>query len=44
MTLSRQLIMLVATLVVLLFLGTLAISVHNTRDYLESQLGSHAQA
>ena len=43
MTLSRQLIMLVATLVVLLFLGTLAISVHNTRDYLESQLGSHAQ-
>lgn len=43
MTLSRQLIMLVASLVVLLFLGTLAISVYNTRDYLESQLGSHAQ-
>ena len=43
MTLSRQLIILVATLVTLLFLGTYAISVYNTRDYLESQLASHAQ-
>ena len=43
MTLSRQLIMLIVILVGLLFLGTLVISVHNTRDYLESQLGSHAQ-
>lgn len=43
MTLSRQLIILVATLVVMLFLGTLAISVYNTRGYLESQLASHAQ-
>lgn len=43
MTLSRQLVILVATLVALLFLGTVTISVYNTRDYLESQLGSHAQ-
>ncbi len=43
MTLSRQLILLVASLVTLLFLGSVAISVYNTRDYLESQLGSHAQ-
>ena len=35
--------MLVVALVALLFFGTLLISVHNTRDYLESQLGSHAQ-
>ncbi|MGB5612981.1 MAG: LapD/MoxY N-terminal periplasmic domain-containing protein, partial [Sedimenticolaceae bacterium] len=43
MTLSRQLIILVATLVILLFLGTFTISVYNTRDYIESQLASHAQ-
>lgn len=43
MTLSRQLIILVGVLVTLLFLGSIAISVYNTRDYLESQLGSHAQ-
>ncbi len=43
MTLSRQLIILLVTLVVLLFLGTLTISVSGTRDYLESQLASHAQ-
>ncbi len=43
MTLSRQLILLLVTLIVLLFLGTLAISVSGTRDYLESQLASHAQ-
>ena len=43
MTLSRQLIILVAGLVVLLFAGSLAISIGNTRSYLESQLGSHAQ-
>jgi len=35
--------MLVALLVALLFLGTFAISVHNARNYLESQLASHAQ-
>ncbi len=43
MTLSRQLFLLIVGLVILLFAGTLAISVHNSRDYLESQLGSHAQ-
>ena len=43
MTLSRQLFLLIAGLVTLLFAGTLAISVHNSRSYLETQLGSHAQ-
>lgn len=43
MTLSRQLIILVALLVALLFLGTFSISLYSTRDYLESQLASHAQ-
>lgn len=43
MTLSRQLIILVAALVTVLFFGTFAISVYNTRDYIESQLASHAQ-
>ena len=43
MTLSRQLILLIAGLVILLFAGTLAISVHHSRSYLESQLASHAQ-
>ena len=43
MTLSRQLIVLVVTLVVVLFAGSFAIGVYNARDYLESQLGSHAQ-
>lgn len=43
MSLSRQLMLLVAVLVLALFLGTFAISVNNTRDYLASQLASHAQ-
>lgn len=43
MTLTRQLAVLLAALVGLLFLGTLAIGVHNARDYLEAQLASHAQ-
>jgi diguanylate cyclase (GGDEF)-like protein len=43
MTLSRQLIILVVTLVTVLFAGSFAISVYNARDYLASQLGSHAQ-
>lgn len=43
MSLSRQLVLLVITLVMLLFAGTFLISVYNTRDYLESQLASHAQ-
>ncbi|MCB1801965.1 MAG: EAL domain-containing protein [Gammaproteobacteria bacterium] len=43
MKLSRQLGILIAGLIVVLFIGTLAISVNNTRDYLETQLASHAQ-
>ena len=43
MTLSRQLTLLIAALVALLFLGTFSISVLNTRAYLEQQLASHAQ-
>ncbi len=43
MTLSRQLVILVAALLVLVFAGTFLISVQNGRDYLEAQLGSHAQ-
>ena len=43
MTLSRQLVLLVSLLVLLLFVGTFFISAYNTRDYLESQLASHAQ-
>lgn len=43
MSLSKQLVLLISTLVLLLFLGTFVISIHNTRDYLESQLASHAQ-
>ena len=43
MSLSRQLIILIAVLVLLLFAGTFAISVNNMRAYLESQLASHAQ-
>ncbi|MES9817446.1 MAG: EAL domain-containing protein [Candidatus Thiodiazotropha sp.] len=43
MTLSRQLIILITVLLVLVFAGTFYISVQNTRTYLESQLESHAQ-
>ena len=43
MTLSRQLVLLVSLLVLLLFVGTFFISAYNTRDYLENQLASHAQ-
>ncbi|MGD9170063.1 MAG: EAL domain-containing protein [Candidatus Thiodiazotropha sp.] len=43
MTLSRQLIILITMLLVLVFAGTFYISVQNTRAYLESQLESHAQ-
>lgn len=43
MSLSRQLIILIALLVLLLFAGTFAISINNMRAYLESQLASHAQ-
>ncbi|MES9945931.1 MAG: EAL domain-containing protein [Candidatus Thiodiazotropha sp.] len=43
MTLSRQLIILITVLLVLVFTGTFFISVQNTRAYLDSQLESHAQ-
>jgi diguanylate cyclase (GGDEF)-like protein len=43
MTLSRQLAALIIALLLLVFAGTFLISVHNTRDYLEKQLESHAQ-
>ena len=43
MTLSRQLMALIVVLLLTVFVGTFLISVHNTRDYLEKQLESHAQ-
>lgn len=43
MTLSKQLIALVLSLLLLIFVGTFFISVQNTRFYLEEQLQSHAQ-
>jgi len=43
MRLSRQLILLISLLLILVFIGTLTITVHNTRDYLVTQMQSHAQ-
>jgi len=43
MTLSKQLVALVVALLLLVFAGTFLISVHNTRDYLQRQMESHAQ-
>lgn len=43
MTLSRQLIIVGITLFLLVFAGTFAISVNNTRNYIAAQLESHAQ-
>lgn len=43
MTLARQLIVIVSLLFLLVFVGTLVISVNNTRNYLAEQLRSHAQ-
>jgi diguanylate cyclase (GGDEF)-like protein len=43
MSLSKQLISLIAILLMLVFFGTVGISVQNTRDYLTQQLQSHAQ-
>ncbi len=43
MTLSRRLALLVVVLLMLVFLGTFFTSMRNTRDYLETQLSSHAQ-
>ncbi|WAW09480.1 EAL domain-containing protein [Oxalobacter vibrioformis] len=43
MTLRRQLILLIITLFVLLFIGTFTINVHNTRGYLNDQLKTISQ-
>ena len=43
MTLSRQLVMLLTALLLLVFAGTFLITVQNARTYLELQLESHAQ-
>ena len=43
MTLRRQLTLIIATLFVLLFIGTFSINVHNTRAYLNDQLNSISQ-
>ena len=43
MTLLRQLILVIVTLFILLFAGTFAISVHNTRAYLSEQLKTISQ-
>ncbi len=40
MTLRRQLTFIIAALFVLLFMGSFAINVHNTRAYLNDQLNS----
>jgi diguanylate cyclase (GGDEF)-like protein len=43
MKLSRLLVTIISLLWLLIFIGTLTISTRNTRDYLESQMRSHAQ-
>ncbi|MBI4938325.1 MAG: EAL domain-containing protein [Nitrosomonadales bacterium] len=43
MTLLRQLIIVIATLFTLLFAGSVAINIHNTRTYLNEQLRSISQ-
>lgn len=43
MTFSKQLIVLVVVLLMVVFVGTFLISVQNTRAYLQNQLESHAQ-
>ncbi len=43
MTLSRQLIIIISILFLLVFVGTLGISVNNIRSYMATQLKSHAQ-
>lgn len=43
MPLSRQIIIIILLLFILLFIGTLSVSIGNTRDYLNNQLESHAQ-
>lgn len=43
MKLSRLLIIIISTLLLLIFIGMLAVTIHNSRDYLANQLQSHAQ-
>lgn len=43
MTLARQLILVLCVLFALLFVGTLAIAIDSTRDYLAEQMHSHAE-
>ena len=43
MTLSRQIIIVTSALFIILFVGTLMLSINNMRDYLAQQLESHAQ-
>ncbi len=43
MSLSRQLVLIIFVLFLVVFAGTLAISVNNTRVYLSEQMQSHAQ-
>jgi len=43
MSLSRQLIISILLLFIVLFIGTLSISINNTRTYLVDQLASHAE-
>jgi diguanylate cyclase (GGDEF)-like protein len=42
-TLARQLLLIICALFVLLFVGTLTITVINTRSYLDAQMHSHAE-
>jgi diguanylate cyclase (GGDEF)-like protein len=43
MTLLRQLVIVIVTLFILLFVGTLLLSINNTRDYLNDQLRTISQ-
>ena len=43
MSITRQLVVLIAGLLLLVLAGTFAISVSNTKNYVQSQLSSHAQ-
>jgi len=43
MTLYKQIVFVIVLLSILILAGTIVINVHNTRDYLQTQLESHAQ-
>ena len=43
MTLYRQLILVIVTLFISMFIGTLLVNFHSTREFLMEQLASHAQ-